>query len=361
MPSSALSPPVVCCVLLLVVLCIEEDIRRRQRMRHYLTRASLPLYPRSAWRSVLESTDDRGLLNTTGFDRPTFNHLLSLFSPLWLMMRRRERLVYPADALGLVLQYLNSTARQKTLCQVFAMPPATLSVHLRRGLAVLLRALRDDHDSRIAWPTAAEMQHFSSLMAAYSPALSNVFGFVDGVYFPCNDPADSDTQNAYYNAWKSCCSITNVLVFATDGTIVWARYNMPGSWGDGRLARPLYKRLCDPALTPPQYALVADSAFPRKGLVEGKIITPFKVGDVYRSNISIARQDAYNTEVVRARQGVEWGMHSVQSVFARLVVKLPYDPKYTQRLLKLIFRLFNLRVRRVRLNQIHTVYSGPPS
>jgi hypothetical protein len=153
-----------------------------------------------------------------------------------------------------------------------------------------------------------------------------------------------------------------VLVFATDGTIVWARYNFPGSWHDSRLARPLYDRLLDPVRTPVEYALVADTAFPRKDpRLRGKIITPLKVGDVYNANESIAAQDAYNSEVLRARQGVEWGMHSLQSAFARLSLPLPYDPPYTACLLRLIYHLFNLRVRRVQLNQIRTVYCGPPS
>jgi hypothetical protein len=206
------------------------------------------------------------------------------------------------------------------------------------------------------------MKDMSDQMHAYAPALNNVFGFVDGVYFRCNDPADSDTQNAYYNAWKSCCSLTNVIVFGTNGTILWVHYNLPGSWHDSRLARPLYAKLLDRAQTPIQYGLIADTAFPRnEPQLKDKIITPRKVGDTYAVNVSIAAQNAYNTEVLRARQGVEWGMHSLQSTFARLHVTLPFDPPYTSCLLRLIFHLFNLRVRRVELNQIRTVYYGPPT
>lgn len=115
--------------------------QQRRRRRHYLTRLSLPPVYLSAWRTVLTGGDDRGLLNTTGFDRPTFTHLLSLFRPLWERERRRERDVRAADVLGLVLQFLNSTARCKTLCQVFAIPPASLSRYLRQGLALLLEVI----------------------------------------------------------------------------------------------------------------------------------------------------------------------------------------------------------------------------
>lgn len=364
MPTTVLSIPVLCCVFAAILLLVHDLTRRQRRVetRHYLTRLSLPLVPHSAWRSVIDSTDGRGLLDTTGFDRATFNHLLSLFSPLWRIQNRRQRDLFPSDVLGLVLQYLNSTVRQKTLCQVFALPPSTLNRHLRRGLATLLTAVRHDYDCRIAWPTEEEMADMSDHMQLYAPALTNVFGFVDGVYFRCNDPADSDTQNAYYNGWKSCCSLTNVIVFGTDGTVLWVHYNLPGSWHDSRLARPLYDRLLDLAQTPAHYALVADTAFPRKDpQLRNKIITPLKVGDVYAANLSIRAQQTYNTEVIRARQGVEWGMHSLQSAFARLHVTLPFDPPYTSCLLRLIFHLFNLRVRRVQLNQIRTVYYGPPS
>ena len=85
--------------------------------------------------------------------------------------------------------------------------------------------------------------------------------------------------NAYYNSWKSYCSVTNVLVFAPDGCIIWARYNLPGSYHDSRLARPLYTMLLNPTLTPLPFALVADTAFPRTQEMSGRIITPPKVGE----------------------------------------------------------------------------------
>jgi hypothetical protein len=124
----------------LIISASEKGQRRRRR--HYLTRLSLPPVYCSAWRSVLTSQDGRGLLNTTGFDRATFRHLLALFHPLWQGERSRERDVRSCDVLGLVLQFLNSTARCKTLCQVFAFPPASLSRYLRKGLALLLKVTK---------------------------------------------------------------------------------------------------------------------------------------------------------------------------------------------------------------------------
>jgi hypothetical protein len=124
------------------------------------------------------------------------------------------------------------------------------------------------------------MRAYSDIITAHEPGISNVFGFVDGVFITCEDPSDSDTQNAYYNGWKSCCSITNVLVFAPDGTIVWAAYNLPGSWHDAVLARSLFERLLNSSQTPSHFALIADSAFPSNNDMIDRIITPPKVDQI---------------------------------------------------------------------------------
>jgi DDE superfamily endonuclease len=180
-----------------------------------------------------------------------------------------------------------------------------------------------------------------------------------------HDPADPNTQNAYYNGWKAMCSITNVIVFAPDGSIIWVRYNWPGSWHDANVARPLYDVLADSTLTPSPYALIADTAFPRRKEMRNKIITPDRVDEFYNRNLQLAsadnaEYDCYNRQVLSARQAVEWGMHSLQSVFRRLSVRLDYNPPANRDLLKLIFHLFNLRVRMVGLNQIRSVYYDGP-
>ena len=331
----------------------------RRKRRHYLTRLTLQPVYRSAWRAVYESLDTRGLLNTTGFDRGSFLHMLSLFTPLWYQRRRvHRRCAQPADVLGLCLQWLNTSTRQKTLCQVFALPPATLCRLLRYGLHTLLVALQHDHDSRIQWPSVDEMQEYCDVISAYEPSVTNIFGYVDGVYFRCTDPPDFYAQNAYYNSWKGYCSITNVVVFAPDGCIIWARYNLPGSWHDSRLARRLYELLQNPTYTPPNAALVADTAFERTKEMRDRIITPPKVGELERWRTE--HEPTLPPEaVVRVRQAAEWGMHSLQSVFARLSLPIPFDEPFNERLLRLIFHLFNLRTRRVGLNQTQTVYYGP--
>lgn len=226
-------------------------------------------------------------------------------------------------------------------------------------------------DARVQWPSPTRMRRYCELISAYEPGLQNVFGFIDGVYVPCNEPTDRDEQNAYYNAWRGCCSLTNVLVFGPDGCIIWANCNAPGSWHDSKVAISLYHKLLDAELSPPEYVLVADSAFPTSGLMKNRIITPPKVKKVYEENMAIIERNGVQRleekdpnadsleAVIRARQAVEWGMHSLQSVFRRLHVRFVFDPPYTQHMLKLVFHLYNLRTRRMGLCQIRTVYMGP--
>jgi hypothetical protein len=61
-------------------------------------------------------------------------------------------------------------------------------------------------------------------------------------------------------------------------------------------------------------------------------------------------------EITNARQAVEWGMRSIQGAFGRLRLPLSINPKSRQRILIICFRLHQLRVRRVGINQIQSVY-----
>ena len=73
------------------------------------------------------------------------------------------------------------------------------------------------------------MQRLSTMVYQREPLLPHVFGFADGVWIPIQEPPDQELQNAYYNTWKSCTNISNVICWAPDGTIIWARCNCPGT------------------------------------------------------------------------------------------------------------------------------------
>lgn len=118
-----------------LVLASNSHRRPVKRRHHYLTRPTLPLIHQSAWRIVINSGDDKALLNTTSFNIEAFVHLQQLFIPQWNNKYHhhhgRSRCMKAVDVLGLVLKYLTSCYRAKELCQIFAQPPAVISRNLR--------------------------------------------------------------------------------------------------------------------------------------------------------------------------------------------------------------------------------------
>jgi hypothetical protein len=114
-------------------------------------------------------------------------------------------------------------------------------------------------------------------MLDFFPLVSNRFGYVDGKNLPVQEPTDVDLQNAMYNGWLHCVLVTGVLCFGCDGTLIWAKHNVVGSWNDGEVAGNLFNKLRDRSLTLEGYGLVSDSAFPAAKTMFSAIVTPLKV------------------------------------------------------------------------------------
>lgn len=74
--------------------------------------------------------------------------------------------------------------------------------------------------------------------------------------------------------------------------------------------------------------VLADSAFPVRKELFGRIRTPLKKGDLERASpecrAGLAKMSAAITSL---RQAAEWGMGSTPKVFRRLQLPLPYNPK----------------------------------
>lgn len=61
----------------------------------------------------------------------------------------------------------------------------------------------------------------------------------------------------------------------------------------------------------------------------------------------------HNT-ITSVRQATEWGIDSIQKVYNRLSLPLPYAPELCGLRVKTMFRLINYRVRMVGISQIRT-------
>jgi DDE superfamily endonuclease len=123
------------------------------------------------------------------------------------------------------------------------------------------------------------------------------------------------------------------------------------------VARPIYEKLR--TRTPDGYYLVTDTAFPRgTDQIQGRIKAPIKNGSRLPADpVERKRMLAFDRQLLSYRQTAEWGNRTLQGCFGRL--RIPLEVNYNDRrgdLLETCVRLYNLRTRRVGLNQIRSVY-----
>ncbi|KAG9125513.1 hypothetical protein FRC07_007295 [Ceratobasidium sp. 392] len=349
---------------------LSKLIQRRSRYRFLLRRHLLPS-PRhgTPWLRTRGSFEDQAYLLAMGVDVATFEYILrSGFEQFWngnTIFRddvnpdgtpRLGGRSLPADgALGLVLHWITSMATESELARNFALVPSVISRYIYFGLHILVHILRRLPESQIIWPSRAEMTHSASLIQRRHPNIEGAFGFVDGLSLPVETSSDPQEQETMYNGWLHSHRISNVLVFAPDGRIIACKLNAPGSWHDARVAQHIYSKLADE--TPDGFFLIGDTAFQSDELAD-KIHTPLKVGnELPEDPVERAEVIDYSNKITRARQAVEWGMRSIQSVFSRLRVPLSiHDPTGRQRLLETCVRLHNLRATCMGINQIRSVY-----
>lgn len=386
-----------------------EELARGLRTRVKLHRCAIPHPEQAAINTLLDSTDDSSWIALLGFHRTSFEILYSFFKPafeaVWMAesARLRQRRLgsqlspphaaLPQDGVGaqhilwgkigclydrvsgdcrrvlaLVLFHTATLAEQKVACMIFGVTPSTLSNYLSLGLITLHSVLQHLPEAAVTWPSGARQQEYASMIRRRYTHLTpsfNPFAFLDGLNLPVKESGDPLVQNATYNGWLAGCYVSNIFVYAPDGTIIWARVNMPGSWHDALRARTLLEAIADePGFVHDGLCIVADTAFPRSADMQGRLVTPKKQSDVDRlkRHGALAAQleelRTQHTQATTVRQAAEWGMRQLQSGFARLRVPLPLDMVERQRLISTCVFLHNLRVRQVGLSQIRTVYSA---
>ncbi|KAJ1564143.1 hypothetical protein HK096_009417, partial [Nowakowskiella sp. JEL0078] len=193
----------------------------------YLTTFNLELPENSFWHTLYESAKDirgvGGFVIATGFDRKAFDELLVKFN--------KHYIVRSGNGKSGRLRKINiGSMEYKTLCEMFCIPPSTLSNTLQQAELALDKALEELPDAQILWPTLSQQRNWGLILNGKEQLIERKWGFIDGKNFPVQEPTNTDLQNAYYNGWLHAVYVTGVLCFGVDGTIVWARHNCPGSW-----------------------------------------------------------------------------------------------------------------------------------
>ncbi|QRV98736.1 DDE superfamily endonuclease [Ceratobasidium sp. AG-Ba] len=345
------------------------------RERHFLRRSDLMPNPRldSSWLAIYRNYRDSAFIHTLGINTATFELLLAAgFRDGWDkytiprgdvnpngQSRPGARSLDAEGALAATLYHLCSVVPDKSLEQMFAIVPSSLSRYLSRSVPLLLDVLKSMPEARISWPSRQEMKQSSEIITHRHPNINGAFGFMDGLNLPCQTSGDAGEQSAMFNGWCRAHVVSNVLVFDPKGMIVAATINAPGSWHDVRVANlDIYRLLLEN--TPEGFFVIADSAFKsRDEELSKKIHTPLKANSIFENltDEQVAAEWAYSADITSARQAVEWGMRAIQGCFARLRVPLDANDKLARRhLIEVCLRLHNLRTSRVGINQIRTVY-----
>lgn len=222
-----------------------------------------------------------------------------------------------------------------------------------------MKCLRKDPRGRFAWPSKAQQVEWANLVNKKNSFVRGRWGFIDGKNYHIQKPSNSDIQNACYNGWLHATLVTGCFCFGVDGTIVWGKHNIVGSWNDGDVSREFQQKLADEALNEIDHGVLSDSAFPVRGDMFTRILTPLKEGELEKQPRHLQGAIlAMSNAITSLRQAAEWGMGAVEKVYRILLLRLPFNPVKRKTRLEVIYRLYNYRVRTTNISQIKNYFQN---
>ena len=356
-------------------LSYEQKIRRTRKVPRI---ATLPPC-KSSWAYLYGSDNVQGFITVTGIDPPSFRKLLHKFSTLfhshspYALEDGNIRPISPgqnrpgrprkitADAcLGMTLFWTRTTCYYWTIAGFFGLTGSPCELWLRFGKRMLLQVLRNRDDSKIKMPSEQKVAKYIGSIGQLYNGLSDVAYVGDGLKILVEKSGDNAKQNAFYNGWKCDHFITNLFLFAPDGTVIAAILNCPGSVHDSELAKmgvpSIYQKLEDHY---DKYGAkcVMDSAFAGSG-------RPCIIKSIPRERIGMVSETDEEALIyeqsLSVRQAAEWGMRALQGSMPRLKARWHFEEKDERLIgLTMITHLYNFKANNMDLNQIRSVYWNP--
>ena len=338
----------------------KNSIRLRTKLHSSCLLRSVTLSP---WYKLYATGTDEELIGVISLNRFGFELLLSEFKKHYKIKsgpgkRGRPRRVRDFHCvLAIILHSFCSPAESKTWQEFFGVVPSTLSRLIIAGRKALEKSLDNLPEAAIRWPSLQEQITMALKVQRKESVIRGRWGFIDGKNYRVQDSGDAMKQNGMYNGWLHDVFVTGIACFTAEGLICYARLNYYGSWNDGEMSRRFCEKLRDPARNVPDHGVVSDTAFPVSNDMFGRILTPLKEGE-----IEDAPRELWGilTELSAActsiRQGAEWGMGAVGKVYRILETKLPIDNLTRGRLLNILYRLYNFRVRSTGISQLKNYF-----
>ncbi|KAE9239787.1 hypothetical protein PF004_g7795 [Phytophthora fragariae] len=203
--------------LALVLLLAARQRRRRQRARvrllvllrlnkerNYIASSSLIAPMTSVWHGIHATRDRGSFIATVSLPYEAFSELLDVFSQHYVVKSglgkpgRPPTSVVKHAVLACVLHYYTAPVEQKTLCELFGVPPSTLCRVMGRAERVLDATRREIGAAAVWYPSKQQQLEWAAMVEEREPLLAGVWGFVDGKNYIVMSPSDNDLQYAQY-------------------------------------------------------------------------------------------------------------------------------------------------------------------
>jgi hypothetical protein len=227
----------------------------------------------------------------------------------------------------------------KHLCLICGIILSVCSRVINTMLKKVVWRLRSDPFAQVKFPDAAKMREFADMVQEQEPLVSNIIGFMDGVFFPAECTDKCIKQNAYYCGYDCDTMVNNVFAYGPNGKVFFAATNFPGSWADGSLMACFLDHL---KAKIGDYKICVDQGFPRSGDVYGTLVGPLTKKAVRRLYHGVQDYLLQMSNVnMLLWQASEWGMHGLQGTFPRCKKRLPSNSEQQCLVLEAIVLVHN--------------------
>jgi hypothetical protein len=217
------------------------------------------------------------------------------------------------------MHWMNSTMRQKHLCEVFSWLKAVFPTFCILGFFFCMNIFWLYQRSGLNGHTSSEYNHFI-LWSMQKNLRFQKFLDLSMVWIALAESLEF---------WYSKCLLQWMEV-----QVLHKRSSCLGTWwlchmsismpqvagNDSRIAQDLYSRLLN---LPRDYQWIADSAFPKIGAVGARLLSSLQ--DDVLQELSWERYGEavlLNAKICSLRQAPEWGNGNLESIFARLLLPL---------------------------------------
>jgi hypothetical protein len=196
-----------------------------------------------------------------------------------------------------------------------------------------------------------EVREYQWIIAVVYLRLGKVWGTCDGLNLCFERSISQWIQQMSYNGWLHGHYISNVFVFAVDGTIRICGLNAPGTMHDSTIAdyTGVYDKL-ERVYEAAGGRVIVDSAFKLRNKLFFIQMMPTLAWT--RDRIVFQR------DAVKFHQSAEWGVRSFQSSFPRLCDRICYE-EHGERLetMMMFVYLDNFHINLVDCNQICSTFA----